>query len=102
MKKLISYYKQLSKYKNLEFEVFKSKISFYDYGKFILKIFSDDSIIFYFKLNILGEIFDFDLMFNKNTDHAGVKFNLTIFGFNISFMIYDCRHWDYENNKWCN
>lgn len=102
MKKLISYYKKISKYKNLEFELYKTKISFYNYFSFITKILSDDSIILYFKLNILGDIFDFDLMFNKHTDHAGFKFNLTLFGFNLSFIIYDCRHWDDENNNWLN
>jgi hypothetical protein len=101
MKKFITYYKQLSKFKNLEFEFYKNRISFYEYGKIIFKLFSDDSTIFYFKLNILNEIFDIDIMLNKKTDHAGFKFNLSLFGFNVSFIIYDCRHWDVENNTWC-
>lgn len=42
--------------------------------------------------------FDFRL---TGKDHAGVSFNLTLFGYDISLMIYDNRHWDYEKGKWC-
>ncbi len=33
-------------------------------------------------------------------DHAGVRFALTVLGFNIGFRFYDSRHWDTENNRW--
>jgi hypothetical protein len=35
-------------------------------------------------------------------DHAGVQFELGVFGYSIEFQIYDTRHWDYENNQWEN
>lgn len=101
MKKIFTYYKKLSKFKNFEFEFYKYRLSLFNYGMIIFKLFSDDSILLYAKLNIFGNLLDLDLMINKKTDHAGFKFNLTIFGFNISFIIYDTRHWDNINNKWC-
>ena len=33
-------------------------------------------------------------------DHAGIQFELGVFGYSIEFQIYDTRHWDYENNHW--
>lgn len=42
--------------------------------------------------------------FNLTTkgDHAGIQFELGVFGYSIEFQIYDTRHWDYENNQWEN
>ena len=33
-------------------------------------------------------------------DHAGLGLELALFGYQIDFRLYDCRHWDYENNCW--
>lgn len=33
-------------------------------------------------------------------DHAGTRFELGLFGYYLSLMIYDNRHWDYETNNW--
>jgi hypothetical protein len=34
------------------------------------------------------------------SDHAGPSFELTILWFYVMFKLYDCRHWDYDNNTW--
>ncbi len=36
----------------------------------------------------------------KGNDHAGPAFGINILGLQIDFGIYDCRHWDYDNNCW--
>ena len=36
------------------------------------------------------------------TSHAGVSLSLALFGYDIIFSVYDCRHWDYDNNCWFN
>lgn len=41
---------------------------------------------------------EFSLRFK--TDHAGITVSFGILGHMIEFMIYDNRHWDYENNCW--
>lgn len=43
--------------------------------------------------------FDFSLSFTGR-DHAGLETSIGLFGCVASLRIYDCRHWDYENNKW--
>jgi len=55
---------------------------------------------FIFICSFLGSIFHFQFSWSKKTDHAGFIFDLTIFGFSIMFIIYDNRHWDYDNNTW--
>ena len=45
----------------------------------------------------------FELQFDcrmKGKDHGGISFNLTLFGYDISLMIYDNRHWNYEKGDW--
>jgi hypothetical protein len=34
-------------------------------------------------------------------DHAGFEISLTLYKLTFSFNLYDRRHWDYENNCWC-
>ena len=70
--KYFSFYKQLSKYKNLEFETFYSG----------------------------HNIFQFELDFCPIAkDHGGLSITLNFLGFEGSLRIYDSRHWDYKN--WC-
>lgn len=35
-------------------------------------------------------------------DHAGFNFNIGLFGRDILFTVYDCRHWNYEKDRWHN
>jgi hypothetical protein len=70
--KYFSFYKQLSEYKNIEFEIF----------------YSGDNI------------FQFELDFSPIAkDHGGLGINLNLLGFEAGLRIYDSRHWDYKN--WC-
>jgi hypothetical protein len=41
---------------------------------------------------------NFDLTHRQN--HAGLRIELTIFGYGIHFTIYDNRHWDWANKVW--
>jgi hypothetical protein len=71
--KTFSYYKRLSKNKFIEVECF------------------------YSNYHLIGIEFEF-VPFGK--DHAGLKFKLNLFGWEIELGIYDNRHWDFKNGKW--
>jgi hypothetical protein len=47
-----------------------------------------------------GSLFDIDTKWTLNEDHAGIEIGIGIFGYGISFRIYDTRHWDYELKQW--
>lgn len=34
-------------------------------------------------------------------DHARPKMSLYFWKYMFSMYVYDCRHWDFENNCWC-
>jgi hypothetical protein len=46
--------------------------------------------------------FLFQLSWTKKHDHAGLEFQIGLFGFSFAFKIYDSRHWDYKENSWMN
>lgn len=56
------------------------------------------TVIFAMYCNLLW--IELDLKINRRVDHAGLYFNLTLFGFCIDYSLYDMRHWDVDNNKW--
>jgi hypothetical protein len=33
-------------------------------------------------------------------DHSGLSIELGLVGYSFNFNFYDCRHWDYQTNKW--
>ena len=39
-------------------------------------------------------IFEFLFKVKIKYDHPGIELNLGLFSFNISFLVYDNRHWD--------
>lgn len=47
-----------------------------------------------------GEIFDFRISYTTNCDHAGFKFHFEVLGIFVTLQVYDCRHWDYDTNKY--
>jgi hypothetical protein len=59
-------------------KAFEMQLSRYAYNLFELGV----------SLNFTGE------------DHAGPKFELGIFGYNIAVKLYDKRHWLYDTNTW--
>ncbi len=44
----------------------------------------------------------FELIFKltRHCDHAGLNFNIEIFGMWLSFNFYDSRHWNYDKNRY--
>ena len=47
-----------------------------------------------------GMLFDTDIHWNRNTDHAGLTVVVGVLGYGIGFRIYDTRHWNYETKEW--
>jgi hypothetical protein len=41
-----------------------------------------------------------EVEFTTRQDHAGANLELGLFGYEVHFKFYDCRHWDYEKNCW--
>jgi|688.fasta_scaffold1243237_2 hypothetical protein len=44
--------------------------------------------------------FEFEL--STKQDHAGANLKLGLFGYEIDFILYDNRHWNYDKNSWEN
>jgi hypothetical protein len=42
--------------------------------------------------------FNFD--WRRKCDHAGVKLELGLLGYEIMIQLYDSRHWNYKTNTW--
>jgi hypothetical protein len=42
----------------------------------------------------------FDMKFDRNCDHAGVRVGFGLFGFSICAQVYDTRHWNLITNEW--
>ena len=47
-----------------------------------------------------NSIFKGSFKFSIREDHAGFEFDFGLLGWDIIFMIYDNRHWDYESDCW--
>ena len=89
------WWKSITKNKNVEVEIFTSKITFSN----LLNInISDDRISFYF--DILNSLFSFNFKIDWKCDHAGIETQLSLLGITFNFNFHDNRHWDYINNKW--
>ena len=41
-----------------------------------------------------------ELHWKTQGDHAGIRFALGLFGYQLLLELYDSRHWDYKNNDW--
>lgn len=46
-------------------------------------------------------LFAVKALLKTHCDHAGLSVELALLGLSAEFMIYDTRHWDYEENRWC-
>jgi hypothetical protein len=51
-------------------------------------------------INKTNSILECWFKFSIKEDHAGLNFDFGILGWNVKFLIYDNRHWDYENDCW--
>ena len=47
-----------------------------------------------------GRYFDFHTHWTTAGDHAGFEIHFEIMGWFLNIKVYDCRHWDYKNNRW--
>jgi hypothetical protein len=47
-----------------------------------------------------NQLIGFEINYTQREDHAGLTVALALFGRNISFQIYDTRHWDYVGKNW--
>jgi hypothetical protein len=47
-----------------------------------------------------GMLFDADIQWTRNRDHAGISFMVGLLGYAVHFQIYDTRHWNYDTNTW--
>lgn len=45
-------------------------------------------------------ILNFCIAFNTQCDHAGLKVEFGLLGYEMYFQIYDTRHWNYETKDW--
>ena len=73
LKNMFNYYCMIYKFKAFEFEVC------YDNSKLL-------SIILHLQL--------------RGSDHAGPYIEFGLFGFDVTFKIYDTRHWNYNEQTW--
>ncbi len=86
---------------------------FYKNWKSGLNKVSEIQIFYLFNINLIlqfnVELTSFDINLfrvirielckNAECDHAGLYFELNLFGLEILYSRYDTRHWDHENNK---
>ena len=45
-------------------------------------------------------LFRVEFEFTVRQDHAGVRLELGLFGYEAHFTVYDNRHWNTEENRW--
>jgi len=45
-------------------------------------------------------LFDADIRWTYQTDHAGIEITVGLFGYGVHFHIYDIRHWDHDKNAY--
>ena len=55
-----------------------------------------------FEILKVNSLFNLVLQYTIRTDHAGLRFEFGIFGYELGFTIYDIRHWNHINNCWKN
>jgi hypothetical protein len=72
------------------------------------------SLYLFSKIIYPNKCFEFQVYYSSDTilallvsaemsgvDHAGVRIEITLFGLSVLFHLYDIRHWDYDNKRWC-
>jgi hypothetical protein len=45
-------------------------------------------------------IVNLSLEFTTRRDHAGLRFELGLLGYELGFVFFDIRHWDYNTKNW--
>ena len=86
-----SWSRSVSRFKAIEFQIYRRGLCFeVEHNLHI----SSHSIGVYF--NMFG-LLGWRVRCSCRCDHAGLHISITLFGFEISFEIYDIRHWDEKN-----
>jgi hypothetical protein len=71
------------------------------YNKQLSKNKSIEVQVSLFDSDLYSDIFELHIGWTTKQDHAGFRFIFSIYKFIfIQVMIYDHRHWDYDNNTW--
>lgn len=71
------------------------------YNKQLSKNKSIEAQVSLFDPDMYSDILEFHIGWTTKQDHAGGRFIFSIYKFIfIQVMIYDHRHWDFDNNKW--
>lgn len=47
-----------------------------------------------------GSLLDIDISLSTREHHAGFEITLGLFGYGVSFRIYNTRHWDCDTNAY--
>ena len=47
-----------------------------------------------------GNLLALGLSVTARTDHAGVRFNVSLLSWDFEAQVYDTRHWDEEKGEW--
>lgn len=53
-----------------------------------------------FNIYRTATIFSNRLELTMNRDHAGLRLEIGLLGYEVEFQIYDVRHWNYEKKEW--
>jgi hypothetical protein len=53
-----------------------------------------------FELLKVNCIVNLSLEFTTQQDHAGLRIELGLFGYELGLVFFDTRHWDHKNNCW--
>ena len=54
-----------------------------------------------FQIMKTSDVIDFSLRVTHRQSHAGIQISCGIFGYNADFNLYDNRHWDEKEERWC-
>jgi len=74
-------------------------LHFYPMIDFKIDLQQFDTNILNFYIDLFGLV-KVEISKSKNTDHAGFWFNVSIFGLDSTYRIYDTRHWDHDKETW--
>lgn len=55
-----------------------------------------------FQFMKVSDLFRIAFQWIVNQDHAGVRLELALLGYEFTAIFYDSRHWNYEKNDWEN
>lgn len=70
----------------------------------IVKSYNGTAILKYkhweFNIYKTPDIIGFNIDITHRRDHAGILIQLSLFGYEIEYQVYDIRHWDVKKNWW--